>query len=188
MGRPRVISVGDRYGLLTVIESLGNGAGVHASYVCRCECGSTVTMRTGILKKSKSCGCQRRNSNTWKRVGAISKPWMLPGGEASFNSLFGQYRISASKRKLSFSVSKEEFRGMVTDDCHYCGSPPRKSVGLKSYNGYFVSNGVDRKDNSIGYELENCVACCSDCNFAKGKMNYEDFLSLVKRIHDHRML
>ena len=33
---------------------------------------------------------------------------------------------------------------------------------------------LDRKDNSIGYSKNNCVVCCSTCNYIKGdKFTYE---------------
>ena len=36
--------------------------------------------------------------------------------------------------------------------------------------------------NNDGYNLENCVSCCEDCNKAKRNLSYDQFLDLIKRI------
>ena len=43
-----------------------------------------------------------------------------------------------------------------------------------------ATNGIDRFDNTIGYELHNCVPCCGFCNFAKGKHTYQEFKNWIK--------
>lgn len=49
--------------------------------------------------------------------------------------------------------------------------------------GNYLYNGIDRKDSSIGYLLENCVSCCSKCNQIKMDMSETDFLSHVTKIY-----
>jgi 5-methylcytosine-specific restriction endonuclease McrA len=36
-------------------------------------------------------------------------------------------------------------------------------------------NGIDRKNNSLEYTLENCVPCCRQCNFAKQGLSEIEF-------------
>ena len=43
-------------------------------------------------------------------------------------------------------------------------------------------NGIDRKDNAIGYEYDNCVTCCGRCNIMKNKWSHDEFISHIKNI------
>lgn len=52
---------------------------------------------------------------------------------------------------------------------------------LSCHYNYFY-NGIDRKDNDIGYVIENCVSCCDECNKAKRNMLYEKWIAYLDRI------
>ena len=43
-------------------------------------------------------------------------------------------------------------------------------------------NGLDRKDNSLGYTIYNVLPCCSFCNQAKMDANYEDFINWANKV------
>lgn len=43
-------------------------------------------------------------------------------------------------------------------------------------------NGIDRKNNDLGYVASNCVPCCVICNRGKNNMSYNDFVSYISRI------
>jgi 5-methylcytosine-specific restriction endonuclease McrA len=47
---------------------------------------------------------------------------------------------------------------------------------------------LDRLRNEEGYNWDNVVACCWRCNRWKHTLTKEDFLSHVKKIHDHNHL
>jgi len=64
----------------------------------------------------------------------------------------------------------KQFLNIIKNQCYICG--------LSNKNGV----GVDRVDNSIGYELENCKPCCSYCNFMKKDLNLEEFIDHIRRI------
>jgi 5-methylcytosine-specific restriction endonuclease McrA len=42
---------------------------------------------------------------------------------------------------------------------------------------------MDRVDSDRGYSITNVVACCWDCNRAKGSLTTEEFLAWVARVH-----
>lgn len=75
------------------------------------------------------------------------------------------YKRGADNRGLQFTLTSEEFKSIILGDCHYCGT--NQSIG------------VDRKDNKIGYTIENSLPCCKVCNFMKGTLSYNDFISKV---------
>jgi hypothetical protein len=47
-------AIGDRHGLLTLIERIGS------SWVCRCACGKRHVVQAGNLPRTRSCGCAVR--------------------------------------------------------------------------------------------------------------------------------
>lgn len=85
------------------------------------------------------------------------------------------YKNNAKQRGFEFLLSEEEFYNIVTDiGCYYCG------------NDTYI--GIDRKNSDIGYNLNNCVPCCSVCNRIKNVFEEKDFLNHVKRIYEYKKL
>lgn len=169
---------------LTIIEEAGTLPHAGKQVLCRCTCG-TVLKRTRcdvVSGRIKSCGCLKR-----ELVGNITR---LPPGEAAFNNLFRNYARHAAARNRSFSLTGEEFRALVSGNCHYCGVAGRsvRRQDRKSSNGDFWFTGIDRVDNALGYVSGNCVACCATCNRAKLCQTEADFLGWIKRVHDFRNL
>lgn len=92
------------------------------------------------------------------------------------NSRYCEYRCGARKRGFDFNLSLEDFERITSMECHYCG-------GFSfEWDERSRGNGVDRKDSNKGYFNENCVPCCSKCNFVKNSMPYNDFINYIKRI------
>lgn len=187
MGRKISVSVGDEYanGMLEVIKvHPSNKTGVHSKFTVKCHfCGSDKKMTLPNLKKSNSCGCQKHNINTWKHVGAYTKSWQLPSGVSARNNLEYQYKRSAKKRNLSYTLTTEQFDSIVTGLCHYCGDSLTAVVkGQGKTSGDFLYTGIDRVDNSKGYTKKNVVSCCWNCNNMKGKMTENEFITHVKKI------
>ncbi|AGE51991.1 hypothetical protein PBCVCVM1_876R [Paramecium bursaria Chlorella virus CVM-1] len=83
------------------------------------------------------------------------------------------YKSRALEKKLVFELSKTEFDNLQKGNCFYC---------RRMYINNVHTNGIDRKDNTIGYSLDNCVSCCGDCNYSKGKQDRETFERQCKLI------
>ena len=47
-----------------------------------------------------------------------------------------------------------------------------------------ITWGLDRVDNSRGYQADNVVPCCADCNYMKGQMSQEAFLHAALAISE----
>jgi hypothetical protein len=45
-------------------------------------------------------------------------------------------------------------------------------------------NGIDRVDNSTGYNLENAKACCAECNYMKIDYNWDNMIQKFIQIHN----
>lgn len=63
-GRPAPNLIGRKFNYLTVIERAANevrGHSIHARWLCRCDCGKTITVVSTALRsgRTKSCGHAR---------------------------------------------------------------------------------------------------------------------------------
>lgn len=173
--------VGNRYGLLTVLEKLPEkDYGGSWMYLCKCDCGTErayPSKRFAAARRGafQSCGCKRGVR--------------LPKGEGGFNNLFSEYSRGASARGFAFNLDKDTFRALTQQDCFYCGSLAEQVKTLhKAATGHaaYIYNGIDRIDNSEGYIVGNVVACCSTCNRAKGTMKQTEFIKMARKIASHQ--
>ena len=88
MGRPAEDLTGKKFNYLTVIrrateEEYPRGAGRHAKWLCRCDCGNIRFVDSGDLKNgnAKSCGCKNR-----EKARELAKEL----GKKKFKNLTGQ--------------------------------------------------------------------------------------------------
>lgn len=87
-----------------------------------------------------------------------------------------------------WNLNPKEFLSIIQQNCYYCGEPPQARstrqgrVGNKTLFKTPV-NGIDRIDSSKDYTIDNCVPCCSKCNYMKQSFSQKDFLSHVEKIH-----
>lgn len=160
--------IGKRFGKLLITKKLGSNKNRSLLWNAVCDCGNIIkiTSRSLLYGNAKSCGCLRR----------------IEKGEANFNKLFLNYKNSAKVRKIIFNLTKEEFRILTKNRCYYCGSEPKQKSHRKFSNGAYLFNGIDRKNNLLGYTKENSLPCCFVCNRAKGNMSYKDFMLWIKTI------
>lgn len=63
---------------------------------------------------------------------------------------------AAKRRKLEVTLTPDEYRQVTSNVCFYCGGDLP-----------FIGSGLDRKDASVGYSMDNVVPCCRLCNRIK---------------------
>jgi len=158
------------------------------SVLCKCICGKTKLIPLGNLydkretAKAKSCGCTKKFVN-----GINAQSRRKP--ESVYRYIYEQYQSSAKIRNINFSLTKDEYIEIVKKDCYYCGEPApikQPNRGKEKYVGVPVPyNGVDRIDSTKGYEKENCVPCCTRCNYMKSDMNVSSFTEHILKISNH---
>lgn len=161
--------------LIKEVEPRKYGNKLYKFALFQCKCGNTIETSIKAVKclQTLSCGCLRKN-NAFK----------LPEGESSFNVLFYTYQKNAEQRKIAFNLEKDFFKLLTKQNCKYCGIKPSTTFKKPNFNGYYIYNGVDRIDNSIGYIKENVVTCCETCNRAKLAMPLDDFLNWIKKVYN----
>jgi hypothetical protein len=166
--------IGKRNGRLVVVERL-EAEGKNRLYRCKCDCGSECVQPSRNLRDktgTQSCGCLAKEKGLIK----------LPTGESAFNSLLSNYKLSAKRRHIEFKLTKEEFRTLTLQPCHYCGAQPGQTYKPRRSNGEYVYSGIDRQNSTKGYTTSNCVSCCGICNKMKMELSTDVFLGQVKKI------
>lgn len=173
-----------RFGILTVIKKLDYKKHNHIIWECLCDCGNIITA-TGQSLKSKntnSCGCRNINNKYAKNNDFET---------SSFNKLFRTYKNRSKKINKSFNLSENDVKILTSNNCFYCDSKPNQRIYLNvisKHKFFYIYNGIDRLDNSLGYEVDNCVSCCDTCNTMKMALGEQEFYTHIKRIHDHSIV
>lgn len=170
---------GTRFGSVVVLEYAGRRLGPSRGaklgrllvpfWTCRCDCGSTVVINGRRLKTAKRTKCGSRSC-----AALFCKTRRQAGRRVLSN-----YKQSAQTRGIDWNLTEDEFFSLITQPCHYSGMLPKKPI--KTVEGTFYWNGVDRKDSSLGYTIDNCVPCSHFANTAKLDHPYDEFVDWMKQ-------
>lgn len=168
--------VGDRFGKL-VIARIYRTTANHKRWAadCICDCGNTHTTSIRNLQRGASKHCLACVNH--------KKPHQ-PAKMTLRNIHFGSYKRNAKKRGLVFSLTKEQFIDITSGNCYFCSTPP-SPMTRNHIKGIYLCNGIDRIDSFLGYTMENCKPCCSECNYLKGNRSNEEFISRVRKINEN---
>ena len=173
--KPCLQLLGRKFGRLEVKKKLGNSGG-GVEWLCKCDCGNECkVIGSNLTHGAQSCGCYALEMRRQSR-GCTPQSYM-----------FRSYQYSAAKRGLEWTLENDEFFSMTQQNCHYCGGVPRRSGAReRAALREFCYNGLDRKNNFVGYTTDNVVPCCKICNWAKGKLSYDDFIAYLERVRTFR--
>lgn len=131
------------------------------------NCGNNYRIRNSVHKKSKYCSIRCRIEHKHNEDGYIIQ-------------YFNRYKKNALKRGYVFEIDFEFFKTLIKSNCAWC----LKSPEYKSYLGG-AYNGIDRRNNAIGYTIENVVPCCPHCNDMKGSLPLSIFAKQIKLIYEN---
>lgn len=124
-------------------------------------------------RKSKCKGCTRLQFNKWRKENTdyekerqkIYYKKIKKTSEFYFN----QARKNAKYKNRPFTITLEEYKILWEEVCVYCGD---------KVNTF----GLDRVDSKNGYNIDNVVRCCEQCNRAKNVMSPEQFLDFCRKV------
>ncbi len=176
---------GNRFGFWTVLQKDKDERASNGSIMWKCECicgvEKLVASKNLLDGSSKSCGCKRLETKF------NTRPTLSPK-ERVMNQLYDVYRRGATKRGLIFELTREQFADLSLGNCHYCGVAPKQKIVIKRYfdDICYFKNGIDRKDSTRGYQIDNCVSCCWFCNRSKLDMSYDTFIDYLNQIFQFR--
>jgi hypothetical protein len=125
--------VRQRFGRLLVLSRTSKIPGKkHSQWLCRCECGNSLTVSSNRLTRSitRSCGCLRRlpvAPRFWAKVQkrGVDDCWVWTGNLTEKNG-YGRLRVSG-QMVCAHRVSWELHNGLIPEGLlvlHKCDNPP----------------------------------------------------------------
>ena len=173
-----LVNPGDQFGRLTIISFSHSDKRWRRHYLCRCVCGVEKTVQGTLLRSgnTKSCGCSSKEAAR-KRV--------LPHGIAARNQVLAGYRHKAKLEGRRFDLTIPQFEMVVKNPCFYCGAVSANICKSPHGTGDYAYNGMDRINSDKGYTVNNVVAACRTCNFAKSNRSQGEFIRWIKSVHDY---
>lgn len=102
---------------------------------------------------------------------AKNRDSVLAKQRANVRSLRGRFKQAAciaKRRKLSFTILETDYASLIQQPCSYCG-------GVLNETG----TGLDRIDNSRGYEPSNVVPACATCNSTRANTFTVDEMKVI---------
>ena len=187
--------VGLKFGRLLVNsknEIKGNRRQVR--WDCVCDCGNLHTVTGESLRsgKSKSCGCLGKEARHVKNKNSDREKAMLL---LIYSPLKKRHRQKFNNENY---IDFDTFKNLSLSNCFYCNSKPLNTqLDIRYETRYgkkekliitdFILkyNGIDRIDSSKGYEYNNVVSCCKNCNSAKMELSIKDFKNHIIKIYNH---
>lgn len=183
-GMKNVFSVGDKYGLLTILKVWSQKFDNHSKEKvceCKCDCGNIMVTRGRNLRSGHklSCGClqQRCNSNhyAWRGYKEISK--------SIWTSI--TKGCKRGSRILEFDITIEQGWDLFISQDRKCAISginiefPYKS---RQYDPSKRTASLDRIDSSKGYTIDNVQWVHKIVNNMKQALSDTEFIEWCKRI------
>jgi len=86
-------------------------------------------------------------------------------------------RFNAKKRGLSWELTVDQYRELISKDCVYCGCSLYWQTGCS----------LDRIDNAKGYTMDNVLPCCNFCNKLRSNLlTVDETRVAVMAVREHR--
>lgn len=172
---------GFRFKTFTVIKREGNTVQRNSTWLCQCQCGYQAIFSTKTIDRHFG---QESNPNAFACPNCT-----IPKKQrkAELNIIWNGYHSQAKSRGLSWELSLEVFEQLIYSNCHYCGTAPGvRTVGVRRWKRPVKANGIDRKNNELGYTNKNSVSCCATCNRVKGVLSDFEFIELCIQVVEHQ--
>lgn len=139
---------GRRFGMLTVVSRAENGKYGDAMWQCQCDCGGTVIVRAGDLRRgsTKSCKCMKRE---WNRESHTTHG-------LSNTRLHKIWSMVIERCNNHNHVQYHRYGGRGIKMCEEWEKDFVAFYEWAMANGYEDGLTLDREDNDKGYSPDNC--------------------------------
>lgn len=129
----------------------------------------TATNQEEYLKRNAETMAKWRENNP-EKVREINNRNLLNTKKHMYN-----YTHKCEINGVIFNLTEDQFHNLIYMPCYYCSAIESKGF-----------NGIDRMDSTRGYELDNCVSCCDECNTMKGALDNVTFIKRAEHILTHQ--
>jgi hypothetical protein len=94
-----------------------------------------------------------------------------------YSNYYSEYKSKCNQKEIDFFLTQQDFFKIVNNNCYICNKS----------NSDMHNNGIDRLHCFIGYQPNNCKACCGRCNKSKNDFDlYQYFYKLLKIYKYHK--
>ena len=116
---------------------------------------------------------EKAKKNTYRKA----NPDKAYANNRTNKSRFSMGQRRAKSAGLVWDLTIEQWASLVIGKtCHYCDGPLPE-----------VGYALDRKDNNVGYTLDNVIPCCSQCNYIKGEyLTYDEMVAVSNLLKQMR--
>ncbi len=144
-----------RFSRLTAIKEAGRTRRGQVLWLCRCDCGATVIVESGKLRKNttKSCGCLKRE------IASQSMRKLRTAMSLDNHSKSPLYRIWVEMQRRCYDEKSQSFKNYGGRGIEVCNEWQQSFSSFQAWslaNGYSRELTIDRKDNDGDYCPENC--------------------------------
>ena len=140
---------------------------------------------------------QRENTARRKKLGIKFKNTYVYSTRQKFWGKISAKKVKKnSERSQTINLTSEEFKEWFENNydetCYYCGvtlDQFRESSFIKKIRPHIKNFGIDRKDTTEGYSVDNIVVACNLCNSVKGSFfNAAEFKEIgqkyIRKLYD----
>ncbi len=150
--------VGERYGILTVeqlseVPYISPSGRKHYIWICRCDCGNVIRVMSDNLKRTKSCGCLK------KEVASLVGRANTKHGCASQGNRTRLYRIWSGMKARCYNINNHEYDRYGAPGIYVCSEWKESFQAFMDWalsHGYRDDLSIDRINGKDGYSPENC--------------------------------
>lgn len=166
--------IGDRFGKL-VVAARTKDKNKTVTWLCRCDCGNTMTAETNTLTSghSTSCGCGR--------LEAISTGYKHITG-----TWYGQAKRNAKSRGREFNLTHKFLNELLEKQNHKCAISGLDIKISKRRSGklYYqeTTASLDRIDNEKGYTEDNVQFVHKHINYMKSTHDLSYFITICRMV------
>lgn len=139
--KARACSIGDKYGMLQIIETSDKRVGGHVVWLCRCECGTEKEINGLHLRQGrvKSCGCL---VGEFHGMSGTKEYWVWAAMiDRCHNPKNKGYQDYGGRGITVCDEWRESFSTFFRD----MGKRPDKNLT------------IERQNNDLGYSKANCT-------------------------------
>lgn len=168
--------VGNKFGLLQVIEFVKLDKNKNKMWLCMCECGNTCHVTTTYLTSGKTTSCK---CNRYKKGEDV---YNFNGYKEITGTKWNSIQNNAKNRSLDFLITKEFIWTLLTNQnnkCYFTGLDIDYVSGTAS---------IDRIDNNLGYTEDNVIMVHKDINLMRNKFSVEYFINLCKLVSQKQII
>ena len=147
--------IGKEFGRLVVLEQHPEKKKGYIQWICKCQCGNIIVVRSDLLKSGgvRSCGCLAREIHSaYCRGLGLART-------THKKSNTRLYKIYSNMKDRCYNKNNHAYKDYGLRGITIC------KEWLKDFNTFYewaINNGykdnltIDRKDNNSGYSPDNC--------------------------------